>query len=96
MEQLARITEMEERLNRASAALKRLEEALDGLPALREDAEALAAYYGSPLWRADFEADEAGRLPPDLPRGVLSEDAVYDFLTQYGNIMIQLKDAGAP
>ena len=93
MEQLARITEMEARLNRAAAALKRLEEALDGLPALREDAEALAAYYGSPLWRADFEADEAGLLPPDLPRGVLSEDAVYDLLSEYAGAMDALRQA---
>ena len=82
MEQLARITEMEARLNRASAALKRLEDALDGLPALREDAEALAAYYGSPLWRADFEADEAGLLPDGIRRSVLSEDGLYDLLRE--------------
>ncbi len=37
-------------------------------------------YYGS-YWMKDFEADEAGRLPEDLKRGVLSEDALYDLLT---------------
>ena len=38
-------------------------------------------YYESGLWRTDFEADEAGELPADLKRGVLSEDAVYDLIT---------------
>ncbi len=40
-------------------------------------------YYQSSLWRSDFEADEAGELPADLPRGVLSEDAIYNVLTEY-------------
>ena len=44
--------------------------------ALRE----LEAYYTGPLWRADYEDDCAGKLPPDVKRGVLSEDAVYTLL----------------
>ena len=40
----------------------------------------LEAYYTSPAWRTDFEADEAGLLPPDLKRGVLSEDGIYNLL----------------
>lgn len=35
------------------------------------------------MWRADFEADEEGELPADLPRGVLSEDGIYNVLTEY-------------
>lgn len=41
----------------------------------------LAAYYGSTRWFADLEADEKGLLPPDLRRGVLSEDGLYNLLT---------------
>ena len=40
----------------------------------------LDAYYTSGLWRDDYEADERGELPPDLKRGVLSQDALYDLL----------------
>ena len=40
----------------------------------------LDAYYTSGEWREDYEADERGELPPDLKRGVLSQDAVYDLL----------------
>ena len=40
----------------------------------------LEAYYTSGQWREDYEADERGELPPDLKRGVLSQDALYDLL----------------
>ena len=40
----------------------------------------LDAYYTSGEWREDYEADENGELPPDLKRGVLSQDALYNLL----------------
>ena len=40
----------------------------------------LGVYYTSGEWREDYEADERGELPPDLKRGVLSQDALYDLL----------------
>ncbi len=41
----------------------------------------LSAYYASPQWREDFEADEAGLFPKTLRRGVLAEDTLYNLLT---------------
>ena len=75
---------MEARLNRIRAWLK------NGSGDVREDARLLEAYYRSPLWRSDFEAEEAGRFPSDLPRGVLSEDAVYNVLTSFEERMREL------
>ena len=43
----------------------------------------LEEYYTSGEWRADYEADEAGELPADLKRGVLSQDGIYDLLTEW-------------
>ena len=80
-EQIGRIRKMERRLNRASAAVKRLEAALDKWEAVQEDIAALEEYYGGDLWKQDFADDEAGLLPADLNRGVLSEDALWDLLT---------------
>ena len=40
----------------------------------------LDAYYTSGEWREDYEADERGEFPPDLKRGVLSQDALFDLL----------------
>ena len=42
----------------------------------------LEAYYTSGEWREDYEADEREELPPDLKRGVLSQDALYDLLEE--------------
>ena len=45
----------------------------------------LDEYYTSGEWREDYEADERGELPPDLKRGVLSQDALYNLLEKRGN-----------
>ena len=42
----------------------------------------LETYCTSGEWREDYEADERGELPPDLKRGVLSQDALYDLLEE--------------
>ena len=39
-------------------------------------------YYASGEWMEDYEADERGELPPDLKRGVLSQDALYELLEE--------------
>ncbi len=46
----------------------------------------LTEYYENGQWMADFEADEAGLLPGDLKRGVLSEDGVYNLLFEIEQI----------
>ena len=89
---IRRITEMENRLNCIGTALKIAELCPDGLEAVREDVRALSAYFEGPLWREDFEADEAGLLPQDLKRGVLSEDAIYDLLTEYDALKFQIQE----
>ena len=43
----------------------------------------LETYYGSFEWKVDFQSDEAGLLPPDLKRGVLSEDGINELLDRY-------------
>ena len=72
-----RITEMEARLDRVEAWLE------DPVGDVSGDVHILDAYYHGPLWRSDLEADEAGRLPADLPRGVLSEDGIDHALEAY-------------
>ena len=89
--QLARIRKMERRLNRASAAVKRLEAALDKWEDAQEAIAALNEYYGSDLWKQDLADDEAGRLPADLKRGVLSEDGIWNLLTDCCELTSRLK-----
>ena len=51
-------------------------------PPLKSILEALIAYYESGQWLSDYNADERGELPNDLKRGVLSEDGVYNLLSE--------------
>ena len=59
---------------------------------LRSAISILEAYYTSPAWRTDFEADEAGLLPSDLKRGVLSEDGIYNLLEEYKRVAEEMKE----
>ena len=52
------------------------------LPGLKE----LEAYYTSPEWKEDYEADEAGLLPEGLKRGVLSQDGISDLLDRFRDL----------
>ncbi len=89
--QLVRIRLMERHLNRATAAVKRLEAALDKWEDAQEAIAALEEYYGSDLWKQDLADDEAGRLPADLKRGVLSEDGIWNLLTDARDLTARLK-----
>ena len=93
-QQIARIRKMERRLDRALAAVKRLSAALDKYEAVQEDIAALDQYYGSGEWRKDFEDDESGRLPEGLKRGVLSEDGIWNLLTDCKELKDRLKSLG--
>lgn len=64
-----------------------LQKAVSADPAaVREDAtlkellRILQQYYENGQWLRDYELDEQGHLPQSLKRGVLAQDAVYDFL----------------
>ena len=41
----------------------------------------LTQYLESGQWLRDFSLDEKGKLPKDLKRGILSEDGLYNFLS---------------
>lgn len=41
----------------------------------------LTQYLESGQWLRDFELDEKGELPPDLKRGILSEDGLYNLIS---------------
>ena len=93
-EQNERIRVMEEKMRRAVEALSSLTAALEAYDEAREDFRSLAAYYGSAQWRQDFEDDEAGKLPPaeELPRGVLSEDGIYDLLDLERDLLFRMAE----
>lgn len=83
MERIDRIKTMERKFDRACKAVADLDEALEAFQAVIPDTEELIAYYESNLWRSDYDADSDGKLPSDLKRGVLSQDGLYNLLTDY-------------
>lgn len=92
MERTERVRAMEARLNRLLRWQEELSRLLEELPQAREDEECLSDYLESPEWQADFEADERGELPGDLPRGVLSEDGIYDALETQRELLDALRN----
>ena len=46
-------------------------------------------YYGS-NWLKDYEDDESGKIPKDLKRGVLSQDAIYNLLAKNRELQIKI------
>lgn len=91
MEQIERIQYYEGILDEANKAISDLSKAIEQYEIVREKIIELEAYYESDAWRRDYEDDEAGKMPADLKRGVLSEDAVYDLLTRYDVLKEELK-----
>ena len=77
---IERIARMEEKMDAVLAAAAALETALERWKEARPALAELSAYYDGGDWLADFTADEAGLLPEDLKRGVLSEDGLFDLL----------------
>lgn len=92
-EQTARIQKMEEYLDQSRAAVTRLSDALSEYEMIQKKYYKLEKYYGSAQWMSDYEDDEAGKLPADLKRGVLSEDAVYDLITDHTELMTRMQRA---
>lgn len=89
-DQVQRIDAMEQRMLRLADAVQALERAREEYVRRMEDRKALEAYYGSAEWWGDRAADEAGLLPSDLRRGVLSEDGVWNLLEECRNIDSQV------
>ena len=82
---------MEQRLDKASAAVMQLSAAFDGYVAVQEAIRELNAYYGSDEWKQDLADDEAGLLPREMKRGVLSEDSIWNLLEDNKELLARIK-----
>lgn len=78
MEQLKRIAYYEELLNKGNKILKEYQSALEKYQEFQTKLLELEHYYGSEEWYEDLKADELGLI--NIPRGVLSQDAIYNLL----------------
>lgn len=89
MNQIERIEHFEKILDETTAAVDNLSDALEKYSEIQEKYFELMRYYGGE-WRQDYEDDEAGKIPKDLKRGVLSQDAVYDLLMKNRSLQVKI------
>ena len=90
MEQIDRIKQMEVQFDCASQAIMELSAAIDKYVEAQDALNELKAYYASEDWLQDYADDEAGKLPKDLKRGVLSEDGVWNLLSNNRELNIKM------
>jgi hypothetical protein len=88
--QLGRIEEMESILNRLTTVLSEADGLLTEMEGAIPSYEKIKQYYCGPLQREDVDAYDAGKIPPDVPCGVLSEDAIYNLFFEYRNTAIRM------
>ena len=88
---IARIKRMEKILNESKEALRNLNEAINYYMNLQPAIKELQYYYENGGWLKDFKDDEAGLLPKELKRGVLSEDELYTFLEENDEIKAKIR-----
>ena len=77
-----RVARMQAHLDALQQAIRAGENWVQTDSALAQRLQELTDYFENGAWLEDFERDERGELPADLKRGVLSEDAVYDLLSE--------------
>ena len=87
---LARISRMENKLDEVTALTTKLKEQLDAMKATESHAKALFQYYGSEDWHADRDLT----LPEGFKAGVLSEDSVYDAITDLRDAAFDMLELG--
>lgn len=81
-EMIARIRQMEQYFDEIRKATEKDSKAVYQDEALQKKWQALLLYYEGGQWLKDFECDERGELPRELKRGVLSEDGVYNLISE--------------
>lgn len=87
---LSRVKRMEKSYDKVSAAATELANALDAFDRLQADIRRLEKYQASGRWLQDYEADERGEIPSDTKRGVLSEDGLYNLLSDIDTLRERL------
>ena len=87
MEQIERIRRMEQLFDLAKEAMEELVITLEKYKELQKAIAVLSEYYGSKDWKQDYADDEAGLLPKDLKRGVLSEDGLWNLLADWKGLI---------
>ena len=90
MDKIKNIENMEKILNNTEEIFRKLQDVLDKLEKNQNDYKKLSEYYGSEEWFSDVEDSNNNLLPKDLKCGVLSEDAVYDLISDNHRLAVKM------
>ena len=84
-ERIERIQKMESKLDDVTPKINAFEQSLNNMESVYENMKILSEYY-SKDWKKDYEADEEGKIPKELKRGVLGQDTLYNLFEKYSEI----------
>ena len=87
MNKIERVIFMEKIFDEADETIRNFSSVLRAYREIQAKIKQLAEYYHGEDWRNDFEDDEAGKFPANLKRGVLSEDAIYNLLSENNDLL---------
>ena len=87
---LTRVASMEAYLDEVTVLTTRLQEQINAMKAAESHAKELFSYYGSEDWHADRDIE----LPEGFKAGVLSEDSVYDAITDLRDAAFDMLELG--
>ena len=93
MEQIERIRCMEQLYDFVSESITEFPIPLDKYEKMQYVIAALSNYYSNDEWKQDFADDEAGLLPENLKRGVLSEDGIWNLLSDWRELEERLRSS---
>ena len=90
-ETIERVKKMESKLDNVTPKINAFEQSLNNMNSVYEDMKILSEYL-SKEWKKDYEADEEGKIPKDLKRGVLGQDTLYNLFEKYYEIADNMKE----
>ena len=82
-----RVREMNTRYDELTRVLAGLDEAISEYKNYKPDLQVLKDYLNSGQLKADASIDDAGQIPVEIRRGVLSDDGLYDLLQGANKIL---------
>lgn len=94
MQEYKHIKVHEETLDFYEEKVKELRVMIDSLDDKFQAYQDLVSYYYSDSWTLDFDDDARDLIPKDLKRGVLSEDGIYNVLSEVNDLSLNLIELG--
>lgn len=79
---ISRITKMEKLFDDLRFSFEKSKEEFYKNKNLQKKLKSLTNYYENGKWLKDYQLDEENLLPKNLKRGILSQDGIYNFLSE--------------